>query len=259
MSPRSCTAVPRDQKAPPSTRPPLDPGQREQQIIEHIALVRSVARRLARRLPPSVDLDDLVSTGTIGLINAVDRFDPSRGVPFEAYAEIRIRGAMIDAVREADWTPRTVRSAGKRLEDTRERIHAATGRDPSASELSELLGVSMSRFQRLRRRVATSRTISIDAPAGVASTTPLVDALPSDDNDPLITILDFELRDRLVDAIHTLPERERTVLLMHYEGGLKFREIGATMGVTESRICQIHTRAVERLRTTLEPEPEQRP
>lgn len=234
-----------------SSPPVPAPSTREQQIAEHYPLVRTIASRMAQRLPGNVDVDELTHMGTLGLIDAVDRYDASRGVPLRAYAEIRIRGAIVDALRESDWTPRAVRRNTARIDDMRAQLRRRLGHEPSREEMAQALEVAPEEFDRLRTDNEIRRLVSLDAPPADDSQGSLVDYIPGEDSSPLDRWVAAEKYASLQKAIDTLPEREREVVTSYYQGGQSLKQIGARLGVTESRICQIHGQAVKRLQRVL--------
>lgn len=225
---------------------------REQLLITHHEMVRAIAIRLAQRLPGHVEVEELVNIGFLGLIDALERYDASRGVPFRAFAELRVRGAMMDALRASDWTPRAVRRAGARIDAARTRLAAKTGRDPRREELAAELGVSPDAYDRLRTSSLVRRVSSLDAPASDdGDETPLSERVAGEGVSVLDRWLDAERDAWLAGAIAALPERERTVIVSYYERGMSLRQIGERLGVTESRICQIHGQALKKLRAAV--------
>ncbi|MDP2315105.1 MAG: FliA/WhiG family RNA polymerase sigma factor [Pseudomonadota bacterium] len=232
--------------------PPSREGTREQRIAEHYPLVRTIASRMAQRLPGNVDLDELTHMGTLGLIDAVDRYDASRGVPLGAYAEIRIRGAIVDGLREADWTPRAVRRNTARLDDVRAHLRRRLGREPAREEMAEALEVAPAEYDRLRADNEIRRLVSIDAPTSDdAPGSSLLDQLAGEGATPLDRWEAAERNAALHAAITTLPEREADVVTSYYQSGQSLKQIGVRLGVTESRVCQIHAQAVRRLQRVL--------
>ncbi len=236
--------------APLAARDP-DRASREQRIAEHYPLVRTIAARMAQRLPAHVEIDELTHMGTLGLIDAVDRYDASRGVPLRAYAEIRIRGAIVDALREADWTPRAVRRNTARLEDVRTQLRRRLGREPRREEMAEALEVAPTEYDRLRADGEIRRLVSLDAPPTDDGQVSLLDQLASDGDSPDDHWEAAERYAALHAAIESLPERERDVVTTYYQSGLSLKQIGQRLGVTESRVCQIHAQAVKRLQKVL--------
>lgn len=221
--------------------PPLPAASPSPAVIaEHLPLVWRVARQVARRLPASVGAEDLVGAGTLGLIGALGRYEPARCDRFSAYAEFRIRGAILDQLRELDWLPRSLRSRRRRLDDARTRLHQSLGRAPDAGELAVALGTTREGVERLRRDVALADVLVGDA----------VDDAVDEDN-PDARLQDRELRARLASALLSLPPRQQHVLARYYVEHRRLREIGLELGVSESRVCQILREAVDRLRIAL--------
>ena len=212
---------------------------------EYLPLVRKVAERMARRLPPVVDVSDLIGAGTLGLLDAVQKYDPARCDRFAAYAEIRIRGAILDQLRTMDWMPRSVRFKGTRLDRALTKLSQALGRKPESAEMAAYLGMSDAAYEQT----------CVDARGGVFSTEDLGDegsaTLADERPEPHTQVAGKELRARLSRALTRLPERERQVLSLYYVEELKLKEIGEVFGVTESRVCQLHSQAVARLRGIL--------
>ncbi|WP_139320363.1 sigma-70 family RNA polymerase sigma factor [Pseudonocardia sp. Ae263_Ps1] len=219
-------------------------------LVEHHApLVRGIGAKLATRLPSSIELADLLQSGTFGLIDAVDRFDPARGVRFEGYAAQRVRGAMLDELRAQDWVPRTVRSRSREIERAREAVQSKVGRPASDRELAAELGIGL---RDLRQAVRPALLVSADDLDGNAAPGPAALAA-ADTADPVATAVRRETGAELRAAIAQLGERDRTVLRLYYVEDHTLAEIGALLGVTESRVCQLHTRMLTRLRTRMEP------
>ena len=227
---------------------------RDQLIVHYAPLVKYVAGRVASGLPSSVELSDLVSYGMLGLIDAIAKFDPDRGFKFETYAIARIKGSMLDELRAIDWVPRSVRTKARSLEQAVAELQAELHRTPTDAELAEHLGVSDGELQTMLGQVSFTGLVALDdllsagerdGSATVADT--LADAGPG----PLAAYEVTEVREQLADAIRSLPEREKTVLGLYYYEGLTLADIGSILGVTESRVCQIHTKAVLSLRVRL--------
>jgi RNA polymerase sigma factor for flagellar operon FliA len=239
---------PATRRAGEAPRPVTD--ERERKIIELYPVVRAIATRMAQRFP-SHDADDFANVGVIGLMDAIDRFDPSRGVPFRAYAEIRIRGAIVDALREDDWAPRTLRRSSSQLSETRTRLSHRLGREPSREEMAQELGITPAAYDRKRADSTAHRVVSLDAPTNEDSDSRLVDQLPGETATPLDHRLLSERNEQLEAALHRLPDREREVVAGYYLGGRSLKEIGETLGVTESRACQLRGQALQRLRRIL--------
>jgi RNA polymerase sigma factor for flagellar operon FliA len=233
------------------------PAQDEHQLVlEYAPLVKRIAYHLSGRLPQTVEIEDLVQAGTIGLIEAARKFDPENGASFETFASIRIRGAMIDQVRPCDWTPRSVHRRSRELSEAMRRVGHRLGREPRDTEVMEELGMSAEEYHAALRDVATSRMVSFeeicptgDEPAG----------LPGTGETPHAEADEADFRAALAEGIRGLSEREQQVLSMYYDDELNLREIGEVLGVTESRVCQIHAKSMLRLRAQLLDWAEERP
>ncbi len=227
-------------------------GTREATILEHHGLVRAIVLRMAQRFPSHIEVDELISVGMLGLIDAFDRFEPSRGVPFHSYAEIRVRGAIIDALREADWIPRSVRRNFARLESTRAELQRRSGRPPEREEMARALGVELGVYEDLFSAAQIRTMASLDLPTGEDGGGLLVDQLADGEECVVERWVREEQLAGLAAAIASLPERERAVVTSYYQGGMSLKEIGASLGVTESRACQLRGKAVNRLQECLQ-------
>lgn len=232
---------------------------REQLIVNYIHLIKYVVGRLAKSLPPHVDADDLYSYGAFGLINAVERFDPARGVKFETYAITRIRGSILDGLRSMDWVPSSVRKRAKDLDDARARLGNRLGRSATDEEVSQELGVDLDNIGNLVSDLSRAHMMSFDAlwPAGDAdgdeSEVSLKDLVGDEKaEDPFESAAASEAEDVLGQAIQTLPEKEKRVITLYYHRGLTGKELGAVMGLSVSRVSQIHSQALLRLRGKLD-------
>ena len=231
-----------------------DERAREQLVVDYSPLVEAIAGRIASGLPSHVERSDLISYGLLGLISAIERFDPEREVRFETFAVARVKGAIIDELRSLDWVPRSVRSHAREIERARAALVAGLGRAPTDEEMAEKLKISVRSLRELLLEVAGSSPLALDdlwtlpdaagGPASILDINRDPGAL-----DPHGAVQASELKDRLAGAIEALPERERLVVALHYYEGLTLREIGELLGVTESRISQLHTQAVARLRS----------
>jgi RNA polymerase sigma factor for flagellar operon FliA len=225
---------------------------RDELILRYAPLVQYVVGRMGVGLPSHVERADLVSYGIFGLIDAVERFDPDLGCRFETYAVARIKGNILDELRTLDWVPRSVRAKARRIEAAVSRLAATLRRSPTEVELADALGMNDDQLQRALSQVSLMSLVTFDAAVSSAATgdPPLTvgDVLTSDDDDPLAAVELAELRGALADAIERLSERERAVVSLYYHDGLTLAEIGEVLGVTESRACQIHGKAVTRLR-----------
>jgi len=236
-----------------------DQGSRDQLILNYAPLVKYVAGRMSAALPSHVDEADLISYGLLGLINAVERFDPKRRIKFETYAVTRIKGAIIDELRSLDWVPRSVRARAREIERTSAQLEHKLHRAPTDAEMADALGVSQSDFQDSITQIANSSLVALDEMWSTSSggeTFALIDTIGDGDlNDPASVVGEMETRISLADAISGLPEREKIVVSLYYYEGLTLREIGEVLGVTESRVSQLHTKAVLRLRGRLSDDP----
>jgi RNA polymerase sigma factor FliA len=228
---------------------------RDELILRYAPLVQYVAGRLGVGLPSHVERADLVSYGIFGLIDAVERFDPTRGCRFETYAIARIKGNILDELRSLDWVPRSVRAKARSIEDALAGLEAELQRPPSDAELADALGMTDDQLQHALSQISLVSLVAFDTAVGTAATAdpPLTvgDLLTDGDDDPLEAVELAELRRSLAEAIERLSERERTVVSLYYHDGLTLAEIGEVLGVTESRACQIHGKAVTRLRVRL--------
>lgn len=256
--PRAETArEPADGAAGSQTAVPLermDAARREQILLEHLPVVRYVARRVHERLPQHVELEDLVSAGIVGLMDALNKFDAAKNVQFRSYAQFRIRGAILDSLRTLDWSPRELRRKGRAVEEA---IHALTtrlGRAPLENEVAEQMRLSLSEYQQLLGDLKGLEIGSLHVERVEDSGEEELAYLPnSPEEDPLFRCLKKEMAGRLADAISALPERERLVLTLYYYEEMTMKEIGMTLGVVESRVSQIHSSSVLHLRAMLNP------
>ncbi len=225
---------------------------REAEILRHLPLVHTVVDRIAAHLPPSVDREDLFHAGVIGLIDALGRFDPSRDNAFSTYAVLRIRGAVIDELRERDWVPRSARDRAKSYQQGVEVLAQRLGRTPSDAELAAHLGIPESELADLERGAHLASQVSLDAPAGDEdSLGSFLPDRPRAEDNPARDLESQDLREVLVKALRTLTDQERMVVKLYYFENLLMKEIAAVLGVTESRVCQIHTRVMAALRSRL--------
>jgi RNA polymerase sigma factor for flagellar operon FliA len=218
--------------------------------------VKYVAGRMSSGLPAHVEEADLISYGLSGLISAIERFDLSREIKFETYAITRIRGAIIDELRTLDWVPRSVRARAREFERVNMKLEARLQRAPTDEEMAAELGISIEDFQDALLQISNSTIVALDELWNVSDSTgdqvSLLDTLPDRAApDPQSVVDQSELRDRIADAIAALPEREKLVIALYYYENLTLREIGEVLGVTESRVSQLHTKAVLRLRSKL--------
>lgn len=228
--------------------------ERNRLVVEYAPLVKFVAARLGAGMPSSVDQADLVSYGMFGLIDAIERFDPSRGVKFETYAVARIRGAIIDELRAIDWVPRSVRSRARRIEVASAAVEARLGRAPTDAELADELGIGEDELRGWLTQISRMGLVALDELLGEAERprqVTMADFTAASQPDPPALYEVEEMRSALSGAVQSLGERERRVVLLYYFEGLTLAQIGDLLGVSESRVCQIHTKAVMQLRGRL--------
>ena len=232
-----------------------DPDAREKLILHYAPLVKYVASRVATGLPSSVDGSDLVSYGMFGLIDALEKFEPGRGNKFETYAIPRIKGAIIDELRAMDWVPRSVRFKARELEKAQADLEAMLKRQPTEEELAERLGMSRRELHDMVAQISFVSVLALDEVVSSGSDrgeqVSLIDTLADKGIDPTWGLESQETRGLLAAAINSLSEREKIVVTLYYFEGLTLAEIGEILGVTESRVCQIHTKAVGGLRGQL--------
>jgi RNA polymerase sigma factor for flagellar operon FliA len=227
-------------------------SDRDVLLMEHLPTVRYLARRIHERLPQHVDLDDLISAGVVGLIDAFSKFDHSKKVQFKSYAQFRIRGAILDSLRTLDWSPRELRRKGRAVEEAIRSVTQRVGRAPSEQEIAKEMELSLAEYQLLLGDLKGLEIGSLHMERSEDSGDEELAYIPgSPEDDPLFRCLKGEMKQRLADAIDELPEKERMVLTLYYYEELTMKEIGLTLGVVESRVSQIHSSAVVRLRTSL--------
>jgi len=236
-----------------------DQHARERLVVAYSPLVKYVAGRMASGLPPHVEEADLISYGLVGLISAIERFDLGREIKFETYAITRIKGAIIDELRSLDWVPRSVRARAREIERANAKLEHKLQRAPTDEEVAAELGISVDDFQESLLSISHSSVAALDELWSVSDSSgdqvSLMDTL-EDPNapDPANVVDVSDLKDRIADAIARLPEREKLVIALYYYENLTLREIGEVLGVTESRISQLHTKAVLRLRSRMQTE-----
>jgi RNA polymerase sigma factor for flagellar operon FliA len=234
-----------------------DTRARERLVVAYSPLVKYVAGRMASGLPPHVEEADLISYGLVGLISAIERFDMSREIKFETYAITRIKGAIIDELRAMDWVPRSVRARAREIEKANAKLEHQLHRAPTDEEMAAELGLSVDEFQTSLMSISQSSVAALDEMWTVSDASgdqvSLLDTL-RDPNapDPARAVDIADVKDRIADAISRLPEREKLVIALYYYENLTLREIGEVLGVTESRISQLHTKAVLRLRSRMQ-------
>ena len=222
---------------------------RNRLVDRHVPLVKRIAYHLLGRLPADVQVDDLIQAGVIGLLEAARHYDASQGASFETYAGIRIRGAMLDEVRRSDWTPRSVHRNARRVSEAVRLVENREGREAQAHEVAEELGVGIDEYQRMVSDSVSSRVLSFEDVFEPESEGE--NRLPGDEPDPLERLQQDDFREALAREVDRLPEREKLVMSMYYDDELNLREIGEVLGVTESRVCQLHGQALTRLRARM--------
>jgi RNA polymerase sigma factor FliA len=228
---------------------------REAVIKEYAPMVKYVANRIAMRLPPHIEVDDLISVGVLGLIDAIDKYDSSRGAKFKTYAEFRVRGAILDELRSMDWVPRSVRQKASSMETVVRKLQNKLGRPPEDDEIADEMGISLDELFSAVNETKSMPILSLED-LGIAKDSgeqqSLLDCLAGKgDADPQTNFRLVELKAIIAKAIDTLPEKERLMISLYYYEELTMKEIGEVLGITESRVSQIHSKAVFRLRNKL--------
>jgi RNA polymerase sigma factor for flagellar operon FliA len=221
-------------------------------IEDYMGLVKRIAYHLKGRLPSSVQADDLIQSGMIGLLEAMQKYDASQGASFETYAGIRIRGAMLDEIRKGDWTPRSVHRKSREVSEAVRIVEARTGREARDEEVAAELGVDLETYHQTLQDSVTTQVLSIDTPDNEdlsEDQLSLQDA--ADDAEPMQDLMQSQFQQHLAAAIASLPEREQLVMSLYYDEELNLKEIGEVLGVSESRVCQIHGQALVRVRARL--------
>lgn len=222
-------------------------------IKQYQPLVRKLAHHMMAKLPPSVEVDDLIQVGLIGLSDALSRYEPAQGVQFETFATQRIRGAMLDELRGSDWMSRSSRKGQKDIEVAMRRLEHVLGRTPLESEIAAQMGLPLAEYQGLLGKVRGTQLVYLeDMHRGDDDDDSYLDRHVADTKaDPLNVLRDQRLRESLVAAIKALPEREQYIMSMYYEQDMNLKEIAAVLDVTESRICQLHSQSIARLRAKM--------
>ena len=227
-------------------------AEQERVLLEHLPVVRFLARRIHERLPQHVDIEDLVSAGVVGLMDAFAKFDPDKNVQFRSYAQFRIRGAILDSLRTLDWSPRELRRKGRAIEEAIRVLTARLGRPPAESDVATEMGLGLQEYQQLLGELKGLEIGTLHVEHNDESGDEELAYIPGrPEDDPLFRCLRGEMEDRLTDAIANLPDRERLVMTLYYFEEMTMREIGLAMGVVESRVSQVHASAVVHLRAAL--------
>lgn len=226
-----------------------DKANADELVVKHAPLVKRIAYHLMSRLPPSVQADDLIQAGMIGLLEAARNYDASQGASFETYAGIRVRGAMLDEIRRTDWTPRSVHRKARQVAEAVREIENAKGRDARDNEVAAAMGISLQDYHKILQDATGCRVFSVDEPGHSGDERD--PGLQEQPNEPLDRLQNDDFKVALAKAIGGLPERECLVMAMYYDEELNLREIGEVLGVSESRVCQIHGQALIRLRARM--------
>jgi RNA polymerase sigma factor FliA len=223
-------------------------------LTDHMPLVKRLAHQMKAKLPPSVEVDDLIQAGMIGLLDAINRYEENHGAQFETYAVLRIRGAMLDELRSSDWMPRSTRQNMRKVESAMHELTQQLGRPPSESEVAKALKLSLADYQEMLGDSGGHQLLYYEDfhdSDGEGGSDSFLDRYAVDEEDPLKALLETDFRQAVIDAIDALPPREKMLMGLYYEEELNLKEIGAVMGVSESRVSQLHTQAVARMRAFL--------
>ncbi len=235
----------------------IDVEGKDEVIIEYAPLIRYIAQKISARLPSNIELDDLMSCGVIGLMDAIDKYDPTRDNKFKTYAEFRIRGAILDELRAQDWIPRSVREKAKLIEKAYQKLEAELGRPARDEEMCEELKIDQNEFHDLLNKAKSVSLLNIDdfASFNQGDKKLLMGLLEHrNSSNPFVAVNFKKSRERIKESIKSLPKRQRLVLSLYYYEDLNLKEIGQVLDVTESRVSQLHTQAIIKLRTTLKDE-----
>jgi RNA polymerase sigma factor for flagellar operon FliA len=241
----------RSSKVPSGAELPVNELPQQDLVLKHADLVKRIAYHLVSRMPPNVEVDDLIQAGMLGLLDAAKHYSATKGANFETYAGIRIRGAMLDEVRKSDWTPRSVHRNMREIADVVRKLENEKGHDASPSDIAGALGVSLEEYHKLVQDAASCRLFSFDQMGASDDESSPADHARDESPGPFDNIQDSGFRDALANAIGLLPEREKLVLSLYYDEDMNLREIGEVLEVSESRVCQIHGQALVRLRARL--------
>ena len=231
-----------------------DPGIRERMLTQYLPLVKQIAGRLLISLPKSVTLDELVSSGIMGLISAVDHYDPTMGFKFETYAASRVKGAIYDGLRELDWVPRSIRQKARRIERTMESLYKELGRAPTDQEMAQKMEINTDDYRALLDEVSVTSLLSLDEvfTNSKGDSASLSDFLEDHDCHNIQDLIELkELKQVTIDTLKELPEQEKLVMSLYYYEEMTLKEIGMVMDISESRVSQIHTKAIMHLRNRI--------
>ena len=227
-------------------------SDRNELLKNHAPLVKKLAHQMKAKLPPSVEVDDLIQAGMIGLLDAVNRYEETHGAQFETYAVQRIRGAMLDELRSSDWMPRSMRQNMRKIEVAMNQLQQRLGRSPNESEVARQLKLSLSEYQDLLTDGGGHQLVYYEDFHDGEGNEHFLDRYCTDEsNDPLKALMNTGFRQAVIEAILALPDREKILMGLYYEQEMNLKEIGAVMGVSESRVCQSHSQAIARMRATL--------
>ena len=234
----------------------IPPPLKEEIVLEHAPLIRYIVNRIAVRLPSHIDLDDLHNTGVIGLMDAIEKYDHEKNCKFKTYAEFRIKGAILDQLRSLDWVPRSVRQKGRKLERAYGEVEQRLGRQASEDEVADSLGLEIDKFHTMINQVRGISLVNLEEVRGsnadgdkAGTFADVVEDVTAEN--PFASLKLLETKHFISDTIGTLPEKERLVVSLYYYEDLNMKEIGNILGITESRVCQIHTKATQRLSSKL--------
>ncbi len=235
----------------------IDGKLRDQLIMDYAPLIRFVAQRISARLPSNIETDDLISAGVIGLMDAIEKYDPARDNKFKTYAEFRIRGAILDELRSQDWVPRSVRDKAKKIEKTYALLEQKLGRSVTDSEISDQMGLKLEEYYDMIAKVKAVSLLSVDdlTASNQHDKRSLLESLEnSNSRNPFSNLDNKNIRNLLMATIDDLPEKQKLVLSLYYYEELNLKEIGKILNVTESRVSQLHTQAIEKLKSKIKEE-----
>ncbi|MBI5587520.1 MAG: FliA/WhiG family RNA polymerase sigma factor [Deltaproteobacteria bacterium] len=231
-----------------------DKGSRDKLLVDNLYLVKIIAYQVAVNLPPHIDVNDLIGAGTIGLIEAIDRFDPGKGVQFNTYASIRVRGSIMDELRSMDWMTRSMRDKSNQLEKAYGEIERRTGRPAEIEEVAKFLEITTDSLYTILSQVSALSVLNLDD-MGIGHHDEGMDILECikdpEGKDPMTIVKFNELKRKIAEAVETLPEKEKLIISLYYYEELTLKEIGKVLNITESRVCQLHSQTMHRLKAKL--------